>query len=258
MGIFQKRVVDELPICIFTAGRSCKQYVDLCIESVLKQSYSNFRHIIVDDCSTDGTAEQVRASINNDPRFQFHESTERLYVAGNTYTYLKPTDDEIVVTLDLDDWFTHDDVLTRVNQIYQRSNCWMSYGSYEHASNGRSGKICASFPKRVLKERSFRSHTWVTSHLRTFRGFLWNNLDKETQLRTPDGHFTSMAGDLAVMFPLLEMCQPGKIQYVKESLLIYNDLNPQQEHKVSRDQQVADEKFYRSLPKAPVYTGPTP
>ena len=51
-------------------------YVGATIESVLRQSYSDFEFIIVDDCSTDGTVEVIKKF--NDPRirlFVFDKNT---------------------------------------------------------------------------------------------------------------------------------------------------------------------------------------
>ena len=39
----------------------------------------------------------------------------------------------IIVTLDGDDWFPHENVLARVNKEYTKHDCWMTYGTYvEH------------------------------------------------------------------------------------------------------------------------------
>jgi len=260
MGLFNnkpKPTTTELPICIFTAGRSCSQYVDQCLTSVLNQNYTNHRHIVVDDDSTDGTAEKAIQITKNSPNHTIIPGDQRRYWTGNAHEFLKPKNNEIVITLDLDDWLAHDNVLATINQIYQQHNCWLTYGSYKHATPNTRSDVRDPFPKSVLKNRSFRQHKWLASHLRTFKGFLWNNLDLNTALFDEQGNHAKMAWDLGIMFPMLEMCQPGKIRFVKEQLYIYNDLNPLNDHKVDRQAQIRTEQHFRQQPKASIWQGPT-
>jgi glycosyltransferase involved in cell wall biosynthesis len=251
MAFFSKQqqpVQGELPICIFTAGRSCSEYVDKCLNSVLSQSYSNYRHIVVDDDSTDGTADKAIELTKASKHHTIIAGDQRRYWTGNAREFLKPEDNEIVITLDLDDWLAHDNVLATINQIYQQHDCWLTYGSYKHATPGVRSDVRDPFPKSVLKNRSFRKHKWLASHLRTFKGFLWNNLDLDTALTDEQGNTAKMAWDLGIMFPMMEMCQPGKIHFVKEQLYIYNDLNPLNDHKVDRQAQIRTEQHFRQQP----------
>lgn len=255
MGLFgtkKNKVEGERPIVVFTAGRNCAEYAERCITSVLDQKYDNYRHIVVDDDSTDGTGTKITEFAGASKKHELHLESERRLWTGNAYHFCTPRDDEIVVTLDLDDWLAHDRVLSTVNELHQAEDCWLTYGSYKHASDGKRSNVCKPFPSKVLKDRSFREYKWVSSHLRSFRGFLWNALDKDTALRGEDGEWGKMAYDLGIMMPMLEMCPPGKIRFVREPLYVYNDFNPLQEHKIDRDHQIRVEQYFRSLPKVEV------
>ena len=46
-------------ISILIASYNHQDYIEQCINSILSQTYSNFELIIVDDCSTDKTAEII-------------------------------------------------------------------------------------------------------------------------------------------------------------------------------------------------------
>jgi len=61
-----------------------------------------------------------------------------------------------------------------------------------------------------------------------------------------------MAPDVAIMYPLLEMCEPGKIRFVPEVLYVYNDLNPLNEHKLDLERQNRTDDWFRRRPKVPV------
>ena len=45
-------------------------FVSECIESVLAQTYENWEYVIVDNCSTDGTAEIAAGYASSDPRIR--------------------------------------------------------------------------------------------------------------------------------------------------------------------------------------------
>ena len=77
-------------------------YIRPCLESLLQQRFSRFETIIVDDCSTDGTAEMLAGRLP-DERFRFHrqEHNQGASVARNTGVELARG--EYIVFLDADD-----------------------------------------------------------------------------------------------------------------------------------------------------------
>src|SRR5690606_40679475 len=58
-------------ISIVTPIYNSKKYLPQCIESVLKQTYGNFEHILIDDCSTDESAKIVKEYQSTDSRIKF-------------------------------------------------------------------------------------------------------------------------------------------------------------------------------------------
>jgi glycosyltransferase involved in cell wall biosynthesis len=53
------------------------------LESLLSQTYSDFKLVLVDDCSTDRTQEVVRPYAAEDPRIHFSRNDARLGLVGN-------------------------------------------------------------------------------------------------------------------------------------------------------------------------------
>ncbi len=58
-------------------------YLSECIESVLAQTYQNWDYTIVDNCSTDDTAEIARRYVAKDPRIRIHDNSKFLRVIPN-------------------------------------------------------------------------------------------------------------------------------------------------------------------------------
>jgi hypothetical protein len=57
-----------------------------------------------------------------------------------------------------------------------------------------------------------------------------------------------MAGDLAFMFPMLEMASKGHIYYVKEVLYMYNAHNPLNDFRLDKELQAKLNAYIRSRP----------
>ena len=126
-----------------------EKWIKVCIRSVRAQDYKDFQCILLDDMSTDNTAKIVREEIGDDPRFTFVEVQEKAFALKNIYDGIKlanPSPEDIIVTLDGDDWLSRRDVLYALNQIYLNSDCRMTYGIYAEYPSGIKGKFAKQIP----------------------------------------------------------------------------------------------------------------
>src|SRR5882672_4552339 len=78
-------------------------FLDESIKSILAQTLSDFEFVILDDASTDGSAELVREWEKRDARIQLHTSRERLGLAGSSNAVVSKTHTPIVARMDADD-----------------------------------------------------------------------------------------------------------------------------------------------------------
>ena len=62
-----------------------EKWIKICIRSIKAQDYKDFQCILLDDMSTDNTANIVREEIGNDPRFTFVEVQEKAFALKNIY-----------------------------------------------------------------------------------------------------------------------------------------------------------------------------
>jgi glycosyltransferase involved in cell wall biosynthesis len=82
-----------------------KEYVGACIRGVHAQSYKNLECIIVDDASSDGSADEIRHVLRElaDPRFRLIEAEKNLGQLGAMMRALKEAEGDFVGFLDADD-----------------------------------------------------------------------------------------------------------------------------------------------------------
>jgi len=220
------------------------------INSALNQEYGRFRVIFTDDCSTDGTFEKVSAAVNASEKSNkctLIKNTTRKGALQNLYEMIHSCDDdEIILTLDGDDWFPHNNVLSKLRDIYsQFGDVWMTYGQYQNYPDGGIG-IAQPYPTNIVDSNSFRSYQWCASHLRTFYAWLFKNIKKEDFLY--NGNFFPMTWDMVMMFPMLEMAGTHA-KFNGDILYMYNLENPINDHKVNVQLQQDLDRYVRKMPK---------
>ena len=160
---------------------------------------------------------------------------------------LKPSPEDIIITLDGDDFLFGTDVLQKLNKIYNEKQCWITYGSYAEYPSKMRGKFSRKIPDEIVEKNLFRESVWMSSHLRTFKYKLWNKIRKEDLLMS-NGEFCNGAWDMAFMFPMLEM-SGFKSHYVEDILHIYNRSNPLNEDKVNHKRILDSEQRIRKMKK---------
>jgi len=241
----------ENKFIILTPLYNVEKWIRLCMGSVLKQGYGNFKHYLIDDLSTDNTNQIIEKYGKKFDQINLITNKEKKYALKNIFDTLEELDledDDIVVILDGDDWLAHPNVLENLNKIYNEQSCWMTYGSYVEFPSNTKGKFSKQIPKEIVEASSYRESEWMSSHLRTFKYSLWKKLNKNDLINAETGKFIKAAWDLAFVFPMLEMCG-NKALYVDEILYVYNRQNPLNEDKVDHKHQLGEEFYIRNKKK---------
>jgi glycosyltransferase involved in cell wall biosynthesis len=233
-------------ITVIIPSYNNRQWYECNLSSVVAQDYRNFRIIYVDDCSSDRTGELVEQFIadhNVGNLIQLIRNPVRVGALQNLYNTIPScADDEIVILLDGDDWFAHDGVLRKVNEVYVNPDCWMTYGQYRSWPDNIIG-CSKEIPPDIIEANNFREKEWCSSHLRSFYAWLFKSIKME-DLISPCGTFYHMAWDQATMFPMLEM-SGHRAKFISEVLYIYNAVNPINDCKVNRQLQRRLERIIR-------------
>jgi glycosyltransferase involved in cell wall biosynthesis len=241
-------VTEQKPLVVIIPSYNNEKWVEKNLKSVINQQYDNFRLIYIDDNSSDNTYKIVDKIIENS---KLHGKTtlihnrERKFAMYNLYQAIHSCEDnEIIVSLDGDDWFAHPNVLEKINQVYQNKDVWLTYGQnivYPEYIE----KQCLPFDKNRLKQVGYRYHKWVTPQLRTFYAGLFKRIDyKDLML---NDSFLQAGCDLGYMFPMLEM-SGGRYRFIDEILYVYNQDHSFNDHKIHQDLLISTWNYIKSLP----------
>jgi glycosyltransferase involved in cell wall biosynthesis len=220
------------------------------VSSIVTQNYKNLKVVYTDDCSSDGTADKVEnflKSNNIDVDFELIKNKRRLGAMCNLYNMIHAcNDDDVIITLDGDDWFAHENVCEKINSIYSNPDVWFTWGSYLNYPNNQRG-CSAPIPRNVIDLNIYRHHPWCTSHLRTFYAKLFKKIKKE-DFYDPSGKFLDVAWDLSFYIPFVEMGgHHGR--YIHDVLYMYNNENPISDFRIALQRQGAMDRYIRSKPR---------
>ena len=227
-----------------------EDWIENCLLSCLNQDYSNFEVIVIDDISTDRTFEICQKLQREFPdRLRAIQNSEKIYSQVRNILELTRLSREgsIVISADGDDCLKHNQVLSKLNSIYNNSEVWMTYGRYEEYPYNDVSSSYYAYPPEVVHGNLFREYRWMASHLRSYRRELFLKINEE-DFKLPDGEWLDVTGDQAFMLPMLEM-SAERSKFVPDILYVYNVANPTRDGatKVTRQEEVA--RYIRSKEK---------
>jgi glycosyltransferase involved in cell wall biosynthesis len=217
-----------------------EQWISKCILSISNQKYKNWTCVIINDASSDGTLNIIKRTLEKNINKEHFKVFSRNWNVGALENIVYGTykicldDEDIIIVVDGDDWLIDENVLSYLNEVYQDDNIWLTYGNYINASSGKLGYI----NKQLMNTRNYRnSQDFTTSHLRTYKFKIWKRI-QDADLRDSYGKYYKITGDLAIMFPLIEMSGLHRIKFIEKALYVYNDLNPINDHKKNPSLQI--------------------
>lgn len=227
-----------------------EDWVETTIKSVLEQTYKNYSCVIIDDMSTDESVSVVKNLIKDDNRFNLIINNEKKYALQNIVEgidYNGCDDEDIIITLDGDDWLANKNVLQKLVDYYSSNDIWLTYGNHTNFPDGEPYWPLFKYPDEIVQSNNFRNFRFLASHLRTFKYKLWKNINK-SDLLDKDGKYFQTAWDLAIMFPMLEMCK-DKFLFIDEVMYVYNNKNPLNDYKLYHQLQLKTEMLLRTKTK---------
>jgi len=217
-------------------GGPVEGYIEKCLTSIKNQDYPNWTaQVILDPC---GDNSYEKALKFQDDKIKVTQNEIRQYNIANFYKaveLLNPADDDILIMVDADDWLSGPHVLSTLKKYYEANpELLVTHGSWRAYPN--PGVPTNNLPYTELEfQTGIRKARWKGSHLKTFKHKVWKHL-KQEDLKYEDGQYYKASGDLAMIYPLLEMAGFKRVKFVPEILLIYNQESPFNDDKVHRQE----------------------
>lgn len=122
-----------MKISIIVPVFNLETYISKLIESVLVQTYTDYELILVDDGSSDGSAEIIKSYVENDDRI-IYICQENQGPGAARNTGLRASNGEYIMFFDGDDFLTRDDALEFLAQKTENEFDILVY-PIQHASN---------------------------------------------------------------------------------------------------------------------------
>jgi FkbM family methyltransferase len=235
----------EQQIVVISPFYNCSKYIEKCIASVAAQDYDNYLHYLINDASTDDSADVVKTALSNLPqelkgKFLLINNKENRGAVRNQIENIRPLDDDaIVMLLDGDDTLVNDNtVFSYYNSIYDGSTEF-TYGSCWSMADSIP-LISQPYPQTVRQNKTYRQHhfNWILpyTHLRTFKKHLLNSCE-DIQFKDDAGQWYRAGGDGSVFYSLIEVADADKVKCLQDVVYNYNDVNPLNDYKVNGQEQ---------------------
>ena len=106
-------------MCTYNAAK----YIGEQLDSLLNQSYDNFKIVIYDDCSSDDTVDIIRKNMDKDNRIELHVNEENLGPALNFKSIVQGCSDaDYLLLCDQDDVWDLHKIETMLNTVWEKES----------------------------------------------------------------------------------------------------------------------------------------
>lgn len=236
----------EQEIVVISTFYNCQHLIGRCIESVAAQDYTNYKHILVDDCSTDDSFMAAIRAIHSLPehlqsKFTVIKNEENKGAMRNQVEVIRSLENNeaIVMILDGDDTLVNDNsIFSYYNTVYDGTteftygSCWSMVDNIP--------LISQPYPEDVKQRRDYRNHhfNWIMpyTHLRTFKKRLMNG-QPDRMFTRDNGEWYKAGGDGSLFYALIESADPNKVKCLQEVVYNYDDTSPLNDYKINGAEQ---------------------
>lgn len=122
-------------VSIVTPVYNAEPFIERTIRSVMNQTYQEWEHILVDDCSPDNSEEVIRGLMKEDPRIKYVKLSENQGAAVARNTGIEHADGQYIAFIDSDDvWKSHK--LENQLNFMKKNEYGFTYTNFEQISEG--------------------------------------------------------------------------------------------------------------------------
>lgn len=145
-------------------------FLQECIESIRAQTFSDWKCIVVDDASTEGSPSEIVKTINDDRVWCVrHDQNKGLAASRNTG--FKLSESEFVVTVDSDDMLSPDFLKTLLGHLSGGWDYDCAFGDIQ-----LFGKMCGVLKSCIREDGHMVSQQWIPGAGVIMRRKLWEKV----------------------------------------------------------------------------------
>ena len=160
-----------------------KEYVGKAIQSILDQTFKDFEFIIIDNGSTDGSAQVIDSYASKDSRITVIRNKENVFISEARNAALDIVNGEYLYLIDSDDWVLPDMLDTMYKKAMVNNAQYVVAGYYmDYFEGGKelSYEVCPD--DAVYEQAEFRKNA-IRYLTRTILTVPWNKLYSIPYLR---------------------------------------------------------------------------
>lgn len=189
---------DPLVSVIIPVG-NVAPYLPRCLDSVLAQTYTNLEIIVVDDGTTDGSAEIAAAYAHRDPRIKVYHQTAAGVAAARNHG-LRQVTAPYLTFVDADDYVSADYVATLYQTLQAVDTPLAVVGICKIKLNGKR-VLCATNEQKVVDTKTLLTallhDEYLALYAKLYCTELWRGIT------FPEGRVYE---DVAVMYQIVARC----------------------------------------------------
>lgn len=164
-------------VSIIVPVYNAQEYINRCVDSILNQEYHNFEIILIDDGSTDRSAEILDTYAKKDSRVTvIHQ--ENAGVSASRNLALSIAKGTYIQFLDSDDWITPDATKLLVRSAVNE-DCDMVIADFYRVTKNRLSQKGDIETDERMDRQEFASHM-IENPADFYYGVLWNKLYKRS------------------------------------------------------------------------------
>jgi CDP-glycerol glycerophosphotransferase len=166
-----------------------EKFLPECLDSILTQSFENFEVIVVDDASTDGSAQLLKQHAGADPRLRVVRLKSNRGAGGARNAGLDHANGDYIWCIDSDDWIVPG-ALESVALQLEASNPDVLLVGWTRIYPDGSRSACSEIEILKAAPRTFALHEWpraVQIHHMPWNKVVKRDLVERTGFRFPKG-----------------------------------------------------------------------
>jgi glycosyltransferase len=151
---------NKIKISIITVSCNSQSTIKHTIESVDSQDYQNKEYLLIDGASTDWTLEII-SFLRDKINYFVSEKDNGIYDAMNKG--IKASSGDIIGILNSDDFYSNNEVLSKVVNIFEETNCDCVYGDLVYVDKVDARNI-VRYWKSGKFEKNLMTKGWMLPH----------------------------------------------------------------------------------------------